>query len=294
MRPAPMFSWRSSFEPSPALESFRWKAASRPRPTARSNSREHGGEAAAACGCRIRPRTGGRCPRRAPGAPAGATRARIAPSSSAREPRALPAPAVFSRATRTLHPSVRRATSSSAPTSAVQSRLGAGAPVGARVQDDEGQAEALGALEVVHEGGHGPRSLVRIRRGQIDEVVRVRARGPQPGRGQRPAGTRAASASSSRRPAHRSWFLTKIWTTPHPAATPRRIAFGSPPAIDMCAPRLSGRGGAPGRRRSAGLSRASSPRRGSSPDPAAGPGRSAPRTGRHPARRSRTSRDGTR
>src|SRR5262245_52566638 len=48
------------------------------------------------------------------------------------------------------------------------------------------------------------------------------------------------SSSSSRRPIHCSWFRTKTCTTPHPAATARPTAFGSPPAIDMWAPRLSG------------------------------------------------------
>ena len=39
--------------------------------------------------------------------------------------------------------------------------LGAVAPVGSRVEHDEGKAEALGALEVVEEGVHGARPLVR-------------------------------------------------------------------------------------------------------------------------------------
>ena len=37
--------------------------------------------------------------------------------------------------------------------------------------------------------------------------------------------------------------------TPHPAARPRRTAFGRPPAIDMCAPRLSGAASAASLRR---------------------------------------------
>ena len=39
--------------------------------------------------------------------------------------------------------------------------LGAVAPVGSRVEHDEGKVEALGALEVVEEGVHGARPLVR-------------------------------------------------------------------------------------------------------------------------------------
>ena len=38
-------------------------------------------------------------------------------------------------------------------------RRGAGALVGARVEHDEGQAEPLGALELVDEGGHGARPI---------------------------------------------------------------------------------------------------------------------------------------
>ena len=48
------------------------------------------------------------------------------------------------------------------------------------MENDEGKAEALGPLEVVQEGAHGPSPLVRGRRGQVDEIVRVGARGAHP------------------------------------------------------------------------------------------------------------------
>src|SRR5215470_8254290 len=47
------------------------------------------------------------------------------------------------------------------------------------------------------------------------------------------------SSSASARPRHCTWFFRKIWTTPQPSSAPRSRARGSPPAIDMWAPRLS-------------------------------------------------------
>ena len=81
---------------------------------------------------------------------------------------------------------MRRATSSSARDEPSPPLLDAGAPVGARVEHDEGQPEPLGALEVVDEGAHGARPLVRVGRGQVDEVVRVGARGAEPRGGELP------------------------------------------------------------------------------------------------------------
>src|SRR5262245_14500241 len=55
------------------------------------------------------------------------------------------------------------------------------------MQDDEGQAQPFGALELVHQGVHGPGPLTRVRRRQVDEVVRVGALGSEPRGGQLPA-----------------------------------------------------------------------------------------------------------
>src|SRR5438874_2064183 len=61
---------------------------------------------------------------------------------------------------------------------------------------------------------------------------------------------RARSSSNARtssparaRPCHCTWFFKKICTTPQPTSAPRSRARGSPPAIDMWAPRLSRSGG---------------------------------------------------
>ena len=109
--------------------------------------------------------------------------------------------------------------------------------VAARVHDDQVAPRAPRGGQLVGQGPHREIPQLLVRRGEVDEVLRVRDDRRDTPSSRLPS----TNASASRRgtgSAQPCGLETKIWTVSHPSSRAAFRVFASPPEVGRCLPML--------------------------------------------------------